>query len=71
MEIKIVTIVVNGEQNRESTVVFRKRKCKTNGLFRSIGANSSRKQKFYSPLCLCSQAQWDTSYQDNSQNLDY
>ena len=39
---------------------------------RSTGVNPSRnKQRCCSPSCLWSQAQWDTSDTDNSQNLGY
>ena len=51
--------------------VCRKGKCEADRHSRSTGVNPSRKQRCYSPSCLWSQAQRDTSDPDNSQNLGY
>ena len=57
-----------GSWNRH---VCRKGKCAADRHSRSTGVNPSRKQRCCSPSCLWSQAQRDTSDQDNSQNLGY
>ena len=51
--------------------VCRKGKCAADRHSRSTGVNPSRKQRYCFPSCLWSQAQRDTSDQDNSQNLGY
>ena len=58
MEVEIVTFVVKG-------------KCAADRHSRSTGVNPGRKQRCYSPSCLWSQVQRDTSDTDNSQNLGY
>ena len=57
-----------GSWNRH---VCRKGKCASDRYSRPTGVNPSRKQRCSSPSCLWSQAQRDTSGQDNSNNLVY
>ena len=51
--------------------VCHKGKCTADRPCRSLGVDPSRKQRCCSQSCLLSQAQYDTSNQDNSQSLDY
>ena len=50
---------------------FSEGKCEVDRPYRLTGANLSRKQKCFSPSCLWSQDQGDTSDRDNSQSLGY
>ena len=52
-------------------LIGKPRDSKVNRPSRSTGVNPSRQQKYYSPSCLWSQAQWDTYGPDYSQSLNY
>ena len=61
----------SGKESLWNRHVCHNAKCAAGRPSRWTGVDPSRKQRCCSQSCLLSQAQWDTSNQDNSENLDY